>query len=112
MTENFGYILILIVLCIFLGIFYYDQYYMGDYIIQRQWISSVSEKTGVRWCDDCLWIEFYEGCNRYSTYYFKDQHIEDDRFQNKSIVNIDWYDCGDKHCINNIKLANKYRMKC
>ena len=46
---------------------------MGDYIIQRQWISSVDENNKT-YCDECLWIEFYEGCNRYMTYYFENEY--------------------------------------
>ena len=109
--KTIVFILLGICLITIFGLFFYN-YYMGDYIIQRQWISSFNEKSGTKYCDNCLWIEFYEGCNRYLIYYFENQFIEDDRLLVGDIVNIDWYNCGENKCIKNIRLAKKYRSKC
>lgn len=101
------YILVLIIFLISFFINYlYQEYYMGNYIIQDQWISSgYNNKT---YCEDCLWIKFYEGCDRYNTYYFENQHELDSRFKSGSVVNI--YFNGEY--IRGINLAKKYRTKC
>jgi len=98
-------ILILTIMGIF-GYIYYLQDYMGDYIIQEQWINSSYE--GKYYCDNCLWIKFYEGCNRYPVYYFENQHEFDDRFSFGDVVNINFKD----GYVNGITLARKYRSKC
>ena len=112
-TKNKTIIAILIIGTILLGgLIYYQNYYMGDYIVQRQWISSVSEDSNNTYCDECLWIEFYGGCNRYIKYYFENQHEFDERFSKGSIVNINWREFEGKNYIRGIKLAKEYRSKC
>jgi len=114
-TQNWKIVLLafLIVMLPVYGIYFaYQNYYMGDYIIQRQWVSSVQEKTNITYCDDCLWIEFYEGCNRYLTYYFENEHEINPRFDIGSVVNINWKKIDGKTYIKGIKNAKKYRSKC
>lgn len=82
----------------------------GDYIIQNQWIAS--DYNNISYCDNCLWIEFYEGCNRYSTYYFEEQHELDKRFIIGTPVNIDFKQYNDKFYIEQINPAKRYRSKC
>jgi len=84
----------------------YNNIYLGDYIVQKQWIdSSYHNQT---YCENCLWIEFSEGCNRYPVYFFKNQHELDKRLSLGSIVNIRFN--GDY--IKSVDLAHKYRTKC
>jgi hypothetical protein len=107
MKIIFFIICFLIIVFIF-GMFLYQNYYYGDYIINKQWISSVSEETNITYCDNCLWIEFYEGCNRYRTYYFKNHKEFDKRLSIGQPVNIkfqNWF-------IKGITLAKKYKNKC
>jgi len=87
------------------GYFLYNHYYIGDYIIQRQWISSDD-------CDECLYIEFYEGCNRYLIYYFENEHELNPRFSFGDVVNINWREFKGKNYIKGITKAKKYRTEC
>ena len=86
--------------------FLYQNYYMGNYIVQKQWISSdYNNKTS---CENCLWIEFYEGCNRYPVYYFENQHELDNRFTIGSVVNINF----NGEYVKGVYSAKRYRYKC
>ena len=78
---------------------------MGDYIIQEQYISSDD-------CDNCLYIKVYEGCNRYHTYYFQNEHIINERFSKGDVVNIRFRSFEGESYVNGIKQAIKYRTKC
>lgn len=59
----------------FIFIFLINSFYYGDYKIQKIW--NGSEYNGQIYCNNCLWIEFYEGCNRYKTYYFENQQTDE-----------------------------------
>lgn len=91
---------------IILYTFIYSSFYLGNYIVQKQWISS--NYNNHTYCDKCLWIEFYEGCNRYQTYYFKNQHEFDNRLDLGKVVNIRFN--GDY--VKSVDLAYKYQTKC
>ena len=86
--------------------FLYQTYYLGDFKIERQWIGS--EYNGQVLCDSCLMIQFYEGCNRYRTYYFENQHEFDKRLQEGDSVNIFF----NGQYIRHIQPTIKYRNKC
>ena len=88
----------------------YQNYYMGDYIIQEQWINSSYE--GKVYCDNCLWIRFSEGCNRYPVYYFANQNELDNRFNYGDIVNINFKNVDGKEYVKSVNKAIKYREKC
>lgn len=109
--KSKSYIIIIIIIMI-IGLvliigdyFLYNHYYMGDYIIQGQWISSND-------CDECLYIEFYEGCNRYLTYFFEREHELNPRFSKGDVVNINWRWFEGNYYVNGITKARKYRSKC
>ena len=91
---------------LFLYSYLYSNFYLGDYIVQEQWINSSYE--GKNYCDNCLWIRFSEGCNRYPVYYFKSQHEFDERLSLGKVVNINFR--GDY--IQGVSVAKKYRTKC
>lgn len=76
----------------FFGFIAIDEYYYGDYKINNMWIGN--ESNGVRYCNDCLWIEFDEGCNRYKTYYFENQHEFDNRLKIGQPVDISFSNNG------------------
>jgi len=88
----------------------YEIYYMGEYIIQEQWINSSYE--GEVYCDNCLWIRFSEGCNRYPVYYFENQHELDNRFNYGDVVNINFRNVNGKEYVKSVNKAIKYRFKC
>ena len=96
--------IIIIFVFVFGGYFLYNHYYLGNYIIQKQWLSSND-------CDNCLYIEFYEGCNNYLTYYFEYEYELNPRFSSGDIVNINWRKYEGKYYINGITKAKKYRTK-
>jgi len=113
-TKTYYKIILLIIIIISLLIvvtLLYNTYYLGDYVIQRQWISSVDEITNITRCDNCLWIEFYEGCDRYSTYYFESEHTLNPRLDKGKIVNINFKEINGKTYIRGITNAIKYRYK-
>jgi hypothetical protein len=91
-------------------ILFYELRAEGAYLIQNQWIAS--DYGNVTYCDNCLWIEFYEGCNRHSTYYFINQHEKDDRFEIGTPVNINFVEKDGKDYIQGVKPAIVYRSKC
>ena len=79
---------------------------MGNYVVQKQWISS--EYNNQTYCDNCLWIEFSEGCNRYPVYYFENQHEFDKSLDFGKVVNINF----NGEYIKGVSIAHKYRAKC
>ena len=105
------YIILICFIFAFSISFIYQNFYMGDYIIQKQWISSGDEETNITYCDNCLWIEFSEGCNRYFTYYFENEHEINPRFDVGSVVNINWKKINGRNYIKGILNAKKYRRK-
>ena len=102
-TIIFGISLIGIIV---LYAFIYNNFYLGDYIVQKQWIDSNYHNQ--TYCENCLWIEFYEGCNRYPVYFFKNQHEFDKRLSLGSVVNIRF----NEDYVKSVDLAHKYRTKC
>jgi len=86
--------------------FIYNNFYLGDYVVQKQWIDS--NYNNQTYCESCLWIEFSEGCNRYPVYFFENQHEFDTRLSLGSIVNIRF----DGNYVRGVDLAYKYRTKC
>ena len=105
-TKQIIIFVISLIVVIVLYTFIYNNFYLGDYIIQRQWLAS--EYNNYSYCDKCLWIEFSEGCNRYPVYYFKNQHEFDKRLSIGKVVNINFN--GDY--IKGISIAKKYKTKC
>jgi hypothetical protein len=75
------------------------------------WISS-SYYQNQTFCDNCLWIEFYEGCNNYPVYFFAREHQINPRFKVGDIVNIEFQEIDGKFYVRNIQEAVKYRNKC
>lgn len=105
-TKQFLIFITSLIGIIVLYTFVYNNFYMGNYIVQKQWISS--DYNNQTYCENCLWIEFYEGCNRYKTYYFENQHEFDNRLDFGKIVNIKF----NGYYIRSVNLAHKYRTKC
>lgn len=91
---------------IILYTFIYNNFYLGNYIVQKQWIDS--NYNNQTYCESCLWIEFSEGCNRYPIYFFENQHEFDKRLSLGSIVNIRF----NGNYVRSVDLAHKYRTKC
>ena len=91
---------------IILYTFIYNNFYLGDYIIQKQWIDS--NYNNQTYCESCLWIEFSEGCNRYPVYFFENQHEFDKRLSLGSVVNIRF----NGNYVRSVDLAYKYKTKC
>jgi hypothetical protein len=92
---------------LFSSIYLYQTLYVGDYKIDQIYFSSTDSR-GIEYCDNCLWIVFYEGCNRYKTYYFENQHELDDRLYIGQPVNIKF----NNGFIRHIQPAKRYRSKC
>ena len=93
----------IIVLAYFLGFFSNK----GDYIITDMWIGD-DNKDGYSFCDNCLWIEFDEGCNRRFVYYFENQHDYDKRLEIGSIVDIRFKKVNNKSYIQGIFPKKEY----
>ena len=53
--------------------------FIGHYKIDSYWIGN--DSNGIKYCNNCLWIRFDEGCNRYKDYYFENQHELDTRLK-------------------------------
>lgn len=91
---------------VFIPMYIVNEYYFGDYKINKIYISS--EFNGKVLCNQCLFIEFYEGCNRYKTYYFENQHQYDNRLNIGDVVDIKFNKYGFVKSVNRrIKYANK-----
>ena len=86
--------------------------YYGYYKIDKQWIASVDEKTNIIYCDECLWIRFYEGCDRYFIYYFEEEHETNSIFEDGDPINIKFIREDGQYLIKGIKRAVKYANKC
>lgn len=82
---------------------YYNDYYLGDYQISKIYFDSQEGE-----CENCLHIEFYEGCNRYQVYYFVNQYELDERLSVGMSVNIKFRNGN----IQGVFPATKYRSKC
>lgn len=52
----------------------------GEFTISDMYLANCS-KDGACLCDECLWIEFDEGCNHVQTYFFEGQHELDERLK-------------------------------
>lgn len=110
---DWKYVLIaffIVMVPVFLIGFIYQNYYMGNYFIQEQWINSSYQ--GQEYCDNCLWIRFSEGCNRYPVYFFANQHELDTRFNYGDVVNINFRNVNGKDYVSSVDKAYKYRYKC
>ena len=86
----------------------------GYYLINDMWIGNNSPQN-VSCCDNCLWITFNEGCNRYQTFYFENQHEFDNRLKVGMPVDIKFRKCGEnleKYCISKVIPRNEYLRKC
>jgi hypothetical protein len=95
----------------------YHNYYLGDYIIRDMNIGNTyNGETGQKYCDNCLWIKFDEGCNREFTSYFENQHELDERLKIGQSVRIDFWNCGEnggeRGCIKGVYPTPKYNYKC
>lgn len=84
-----------------------NKYYYGDYIINDMWIGN--ESNGIKYCNNCLWIKFDEGCNHYRTFYFETQHDFDKRLKIGKPVDISFRSNGS---IKHISPRIKYDYKC
>ena len=60
-----------------------NKYYYGDYKINKIWIGSDNEL-----CNNCLFIEFYKGCNQYQTFYFENEHTYSKGLKQGDIVDV------------------------
>ena len=91
MKKKFIIIGILVFLSIFSFFFLFSiiiDKTVGEYLINSYWIGN--ESNGVKYCDNCLWIKFDEGCNRYKTFYFETQHELDNRLEIGMPVSINF----------------------
>lgn len=84
----------------------------GDYIISEMWIGNNSENSNIQICNNCLWIKFYEGCNRYSIYYFENEHNYNEKLKIDSPVQIYFIKFEGKNYISHIESKKFYRGKC
>ena len=73
----------------------------GYYSISDMWIGS-NDSQNITYCDECLWIKFYEGCNRYKTYYFEEQHELDYRLEIGMPVDIFLKEVNGKYYIKEV----------
>jgi len=86
----------------------------GYYLINDMWIGNTSPQN-LSCCDNCLWITFNEGCNKYQSFYFENQHEFDNRLSIGMSVDINFRKCGknlEKYCINGVIPRKEYLRKC
>ena len=83
----------------------------GYYIISDMWIGS-NNSQNITYCDECLWIRFYEGCNRYQTYYFETQHEFDERYEINMPVDISFKEVDNQYYIKEVIPRKDYQGKC
>ncbi len=100
-----------IILLVFSLAFIGHWIYEGDYKISNMRLSNFSQD-GKEYCDNCLWIELYEGCNRYKEYYFENQHEYDKRLEVGMPVDILFKKINDKYYIKNVIPRKEYASKC
>lgn len=82
----------------------------GDYLVQNQWIGSEYGNKTV--CDECLMIEFYSGCNKYSTFIFEREHELNPALKIGTPVNINFVEINGEKFIKGVVQAKRYRSKC
>lgn len=82
----------------------------GNYIVQNQWIASEYGNKTV--CEECLMIEFYEGCNRYKTFIFANEHELNPSLKIGTPVNINFIEVEGERYIKGVIKAKRYRNKC
>ena len=100
-------ILIILFSITFIGCYQYI--YLGDYIIQDMYLANSSKESNITYCDNCLWIKWYEGCNRYKTYYFENEHKFNPMFNVGDVVNIYFQEVDGRYYVRQIIKAYKYR---
>lgn len=96
---------LLVLLLIALGVWYVMPS-KGDYIIEKMWLNTTD------YCDNCLFIKFYEGCNRYSTYYFENQHEFDSRLEIGMPVDIKFKHTEGRSFVRGVYPRDAYNAKC
>lgn len=83
----------------------------GSYSVSDMWIGS-NNSQNITSCDECLWIKFYESCNRYKTYYFEEQHELDYRLEVGMPVDIFFREINGKYYIREVIPRKEYKNKC
>ena len=105
-------ILIIIGIIIVWVICYNMFFSKGYYQITDMWIGNTSHTSNYSYCDNCLWLEFDEGCDRRFSYYFENQHKYDERLNIGIAVDIYFREVDEKRYIQHIKPRTKYDYKC
>jgi len=84
----------------------------GYYRITDMWIGNNSKGSNISYCNNCLWIEFDEGCNRRIKYFFENQHEYDTRLSVGNPVDIKFHEIDGNRYIHKVIPRKEYEYKC
>ena len=100
--------IIILSISIYLGVFTNKGYYK----ITDMWIGNNNKVSNYSYCDNCLWIEFDEGCNRRITYFFENQHEYDNRLEVGMPVDIKFREVNGIKYMRGVIPRKEYDYKC
>ena len=92
----------------YLGVFTNEGYYK----ITDMWIGDNNKISNYSYCDNCLWIEFDEGCNRRIIYFFENQHEYDNRLEVGMPVDIRFRKVNGIKYMRGVIPRKEYDYKC
>jgi len=84
----------------------------GYYKITDMWIGDNNKISNYSYCDNCLWIEFDEGCNRRIIYFFENQHEYDNRLEVGMPVDIRFRKVNGIKYMRGVIPRKEYDYKC
>jgi len=100
--------IIILSISFYLGIFTNKGYYK----ITDMWIGNNNKVSNYSYCDNCLWIEFDEECNRRITYFFENQHEYDNRLEVGMPVDIKFREINGIKYVRGVIPRKEYDYKC
>jgi len=84
----------------------------GYYKITDMWIGDNNKISNYYYCDNCLWIEFDEGCNRRFKYFFENQHEYDSRLKVGMPVDVKFKEVNGIKYMRGVIPRKEYDYKC
>jgi len=100
--------IIILSISIYLGIFTNKGYYE----ITDMWIGDNNKESNYSYCDNCLWIEFDEGCNKRFKYFFENQHKFDERLKVGMPVDVKFREVNEVRYMRGVIPRDEYYYKC
>jgi len=115
-NKNINYMELMIVILgiLILSISFYLGVFTnkGYYKITDMWIGDNNKISNYSYCDNCLWIEFDEGCNRRFKYFFENQHEYDSRLKVSMPVDVKFREVNGIKYMRGVIPRKEYDYKC